>query len=330
MTTTPREEKTMKLLTKVLAATALAMAATASMAANIVVIGGMNSDQFWNKIKKGVDDARLVVEANGGKVDYLRMQSYDNFAADAADIIRTAISQNPQGIAVPDWVFESQDPAIQEAIAKGIKVILFNAGTLDKAKELGALNYVGSDEYVAGQAGGNQLVKLGAKKGVCINTLPGTANIEARCKGMIDAMTAAGASAEQLPLPSTSFGDPAAIAEAVKAYLSEHGDVDGALTIGAGEADAASVGIDTAGKTGKVFLGSFDFNEATLDRIKGGTQAFAIDQQPYLQSMLAITLLASNIDFGTDLPTAPVLTGPGIVDASNVDATIAGVKIGAR
>jgi simple sugar transport system substrate-binding protein len=320
----------MKTFAKVLATTALVSGASAVMAAEIAVIGGMNSDQFWNKIKKGVDDARLVVEANGGKVEYLRMQSYDNFAADAADIIRVAISQNPDGIAVPDWVYESQDPAIQEAIAAGIKVILFNAGTIDKARELGAINYVGSDEYIAGKAGGEQLVKLGVKKGVCVNTLPGTANIEARCQGMIDAMTAAGATAEQLPLPSTSFGDPAAIAEAVKAYLTENADVDGALTIGAGEADAAAVGIEQAGKTGTVKLGCFDFNEATLGRIKDGTQAFAIDQQPYLQAMLAVTLLASHIDFGTDLPTAPVLTGPGIVDASNVEATIAGVQIGAR
>ncbi|WP_333817562.1 substrate-binding domain-containing protein [Tabrizicola sp.] len=320
----------MRTFAKVMATTALVATGSAAMSAEIAVIGGINSDQFWNKIKKGVDDARLIVEANGGKVEYLRMQSYDNFAADAADIIRVAISKNPDGIAIPDWVYESQDPAIQEAIAAGIKVILFNAGTIDKARELGAINYVGSDEYIAGKAGGDQLVKLGAKKGVCINTLPGTANIEARCQGMIDAMTAAGATAEQLPLPSTSFGDPAAIAEAVKAYLTENADVDGALTIGAGEADAAAVGIEQAAKTGTVKLGSFDFNEATLSRIKDGTQAFAIDQQPYLQAMLAVTLLASHIDFGTDLPTAPVLTGPGIVDASNVDATIAGVQIGAR
>ncbi|MDB5554300.1 MAG: Inositol transport system sugar-binding protein [Rhizobium sp.] len=304
--------------------------ASGATAAKIAIIGGMNSDQFWNKIKKGVDDARAVVEANGGTVDYLRMQSYDNFAADSADIIRTAISQKPDGIAVPDWVFESQDPAIKEAIAAGIKVILFNAGTLDKAKELGAINYIGSDEYIAGVAGGEQLLKLGSKKGVCINTLPGTANIESRCKGMIDAMTKGGGTAEQLPLPTTAFGDPVAISEAIKAYVLEKSDIDGALTIAAADADAAAIGIEQAGKLGKVKLGSFDFNEAALTRIKDGKQDFAIDQQPYLQSLLAVTLLASHIDFGTALPTAPILTGPGIVDSSNVDATIAGVKIGAR
>jgi simple sugar transport system substrate-binding protein len=85
-----------------------------------------------------------------------------------------------------------------------------------------------------------------------------------------------------------------------------------------------------AGKVEGVKLGSFDLNGAGLERIKGGTQLFAIDQQPYLQSLLAVTLLASHIDFGTDLPTRPVLTGPGIVDASNIEATMAGVAAGAR
>jgi simple sugar transport system substrate-binding protein len=46
--------------------------------------------------------------------------------------------------------------------------------------------------------------------------------------------------------------------------------------------------------------------------------------------LLGVTLLASIIDYGAALPTAPVLTGPGIVDASNIDATLAGVEKGAR
>ena len=72
------------------------------------------------------------------------------------------------------------------------------------------------------------------------------------------------------------------------------------------------------------------FTIAAHKQMVSVTQAFAIDQQPYLQSYLAVSLLASAIDFGTSLPTFPVLTGPGIVDASNIDATLAGVKLGAR
>ena len=56
----------------------------------------------------------------------------------------------------------------------------------------------------------------------------------------------------------------------------------------------------------------------------------AIDQQPYLQSFLAVTMLAATIDWGTDIATDPVLTGPAIVDASNIDAALAGVAAGTR
>jgi simple sugar transport system substrate-binding protein len=322
----------MKLSLKILlASTAMvAMTATASIAADIAVIGGSNDDAFWNKIKKGLDDATPAIVANGGSVNYLRLQNYDNFAPDVVQLIRTAISMEVDGLVIPDWVPEAEDPAIKDAIAAGITVILMNAGGADKAKELGAINYVGSDEYVAGLAGGDYFGKGGQKNVLCVNTLPGSANTEARCKGVIEGLVAAGGKGAQLPLPTTSFGDATAVAEAIKAELIKDDTIDGVITISAGDADSAAIAVDQAGKTGKTLLGSFDMNQAGLDRIKAGTQAFAIDQQPYLQSYLAVGLLASAIDFGTDLPVFPVLTGPGIVDASNIEATLAGVSKGAR
>lgn len=320
----------LKTFAKVMATTALVSAASAAMSAEIAVIGGSNDDAFWNIIKKGIDDATPMVEANGGSVTYLRLVNYDNFAPDVVQLIRTAISMEVDGLVIPNWVPEAEDPAIKDAIAAGITVILMNAGGADKAKELGAINYVGSDEYVAGVAGGEYFGAAGQKNVLCINTLPGTANIEARCKGVIDGITGKGGKGAQLPLPSTSFGDATAVAEAIKAELLKDETIDGVITISAGDADSAAIAVEQAGETGATKLGSFDMNQAGLDRIKAGTQAFAIDQQPYLQSYLAVSLLAANIDFGTDLPVFPVLTGPGIVDASNIDATLAGVKLGAR
>ncbi len=311
-------------------AAALTLVASTALAANIAVVGGKNDDAFWNIIKKGVDDARIVVEANGGKVNYLRLQTYDNFAPDVVQLIQTAISQKVDGLVIPNWVPEGEDPAIKEAVAAGIKVILMNAGGLDKAKELGAINYVGSDEYLAGVAGGEYFFKNGKKNVLCVNTVPGAANLETRCKGVIDGITKSGGAGKQLPLPATSFGDATAVAEAIKATLLHDATIDGVITISAGDADSAAIGVMQAGKTEGVLLGTFDVNQSGLDRIKDGTQGFAIDQQPYLQSLLAVTLLASAIDFGTDLPTAPVLTGPGIVDKSNIEATMAGVSKGAR
>ena len=320
----------MKTIARVMTTTALVVAGSAAMAADIAVIGGSNDDAFWNKIKKGLDDATPAVVANGGSVNYLRLVNYDNFAPDVVQLIRTAISMEVDGLVIPNWVPEAEDPAIKDAIAAGITVILMNAGGADKARELGAINYIGNEEYPAGVAGGEYFAKAGKKNVMCVNTLPGATNTEARCKGVMDAMVAGGGASTQLPLPTTSFGDATAVAEAIKAELLKDETIDGVITSSAGDADSAAIGIEQSGRQAGVALASFDMNEANLARIKAGTQLFSIDQQPYLQGFLSVSILASAIDFGTSLPTFPVLTGPGIVDASNIDATLAGVKLGAR
>lgn len=254
-------------------ASAIMMGAGPALSADIAVVGGKNDDAFWNIIKKGLDDARLVVEANGGSVNYLRLQTYDNFGPDVVQLIRTAISQGVDGLVVPNWVPEAEDPAIQDAIKAGITVILMNAGGQDKAIDLGAINYVGSDEYIAGKAGGEYFAAQGKKNVICVNTVPGAANLEARCKGVIDGITAKGGAAKQLPLPATSFGDPTAVAEAIKATLLQDESIDGLITISAGDADSAAIGIAQAGTAETVVLGTFDLNQSGLDRIKGAHRA---------------------------------------------------------
>ena len=310
----------------------LASCATFAMAEGITVaiVGGKTDDAFFAKVKKGIDDAALVVAAHGGKVNYLQLQTYDNIGGDAANLVRTAISQKANIIAVPNWVPASQDEAIKAAQAAGIPVILYNAGGGDKAKELGAINYVGNEEYTAGLAGGERFTNGKAKNVICVNTVPGAQNLEDRCKGVSDGITKGGGKSIQLPLPAASFGNPTAVAEAIKATLLKDSTIDGVVAISAGDADAAAVGVEQAGMTGKVQLGSFDMNDTGLERIKAGTQLFAIDQQPWLQGFLAVTLADAYINYGLKLATAPILTGPGVVDSSTIDATLAGAKAGYR
>ena len=327
--------KTMRNVVKVMAAVAavalLASTATVAMAGTtIAVVGGKTDDPFFAKVKKGIDDAALVVAAHGGSVNYLQFQTYDNIGGDAANLVRTAISQKASVIAVPDWVPGSEDEAIKAAQAAGIPVILFNSGGGDKAKELGAINYVGNEEYPAGLAGGAHFAAHGAKNVICVNTVPGAQNLEDRCKGIADGISKAGGKSTELPLPASSFGNPTAVAEAIKATLLKDTSIDGVVTISAGDADSAAVGIEQAGATGKVKLGSFDMNETCLDRIKAGTQLFAIDQQPWLQGFLAVTMADGFVNYGLKVATAPVLTGPGVVDADSIDATLAGAKAGYR
>lgn len=312
------------------AALALGCGSAAAAGAKIYVVGGKADDPFWSKVKKGADDAGLVVKAGGGSVTWLGPQNYDNLGPDAAKLIRTALSQKPDAIVGPNWVPEAMDAAFKEVVAAGVPLIIYNSGGMDAAKRLGAQNYVGSEEYTAGSGGGDYFGTHGAKNVLCVNTLPGATNTEARCKGVADGFAKHGGKSSQLPLPSSSFGNPTAVAQAIKAALLKDTTIDGVITISAGDATSAATGIGQAGLAKQVKLASFDMDATSLQRIKDGTQLFCIDQQPYMQGFLAVAMLNGYVQYGLKIPTAPVLTGPGIVDASNVAATLAGAAAGAR
>jgi simple sugar transport system substrate-binding protein len=323
-----------KLVTAMATAALMATGATAALAdphgAKIFVIGGKPDDPFWAKVKKGADDAGLVVKATGGSVVWLGPQTYDNLGPDSAKLIRTALAQHPDAIVGADWVPEAMDDAFKEVVAAHVPLVIYNSGGMDAAKRLGAQNYVGNDEYAAGVGGGRYFASHGVKNVLCVNTEPGQTNIEDRCKGIADAMVKGGGKSSELPLPVSSYGNPTAVGEAVKAALLKDKTVDGVVTIGVADASSSAAAIAQAAVGDKVKLASFDMDETGLQRIKDGTQLFAIDQQPYLQGYLAVSLLNGFVEYGLELPTKPVLTGPGIVDASNVDATMGGAVAGAR
>lgn len=305
------------------------MASNALADIKIAVIAGSIQDGFFNLIKKGVDDATEMVEANGGEVIYLRTQNYDNFGPDLVSLVEQAVAQGVDGIASPIWVPDSQVPALQAAAAKGITITMYNSGC-PLADQVSALNCYGSDEYLAGVAGGEYLAAAGAKKILCHIQVPGAVNLETRCKGVTDGAAKSGVETYVLNVPANLDGDLAGTSEAIKAELIGDDSIDAIVTLAAWASDAASSAISQVGKTDSVMLGTFDMSASVLDRISNGSQTFAIDQQPYLQGFLATSTLFANLKFGTRVSSNPVLTGPAIIDASNVEAAVAGVKLGAR
>lgn len=304
--------------------------ATAVLAADIYVIGGKPDDPFWGIVKRGAEDAGKVVEAQGGKVVWLGPQNYDNLGVDAAELIRQAIAQKASAIVAPDWVPEAMDPAFMAVKEAGIPFIVYNAGGIQAADRLGAMNYVGAVDYKAGVAGGEYVGGKGAKNGVCINSLPGAANIEDYCNGFVEGLKNKGAAGSVLPLPATAEGNVTAVAQAIKAYLLQNPDIDAVFTTANLDAVGAVQGISQAGKEGKIQVCGVNFDEAILAQIKAGTQACAIDQQGYQQGFYAVSILNGYVNYGLSIPTREILTGPGVVDATNIDSTLSGAKEGTR
>ena len=320
-------------LKKLLATTAILMlgAGTAyAEGAKIFVIGGKPDDPFWSIVKKGAEDAGKVVEAQGGSVTWLGPQNYDNLGVDAAELIRQAIDQGATAIVGPDWVPEAMDPAFQAVVAAGIPLVIYNAGGIEAADRLGAMNYVGAVDYKAGVAGGEYLGKAGKKNGVCINSLPGAANIEDYCNGFVEGITSTGGKGSVLPLPATAQGNVTAVAQAIRAHLLENPDIDAVFTTANLDAVGAVQGIAQAGRAETIGLCGVNFDEAILTNIQSGAQACAIDQQGYQQGFYAVSILNGYVNYGLSIPTREILTGPGVVDAKNIESTMAGAKLGTR
>jgi simple sugar transport system substrate-binding protein len=295
----------------------------------IVVMGGAPDDPFWSTVKRGAESAAQAVEAAGGKVTFVSMPNYDNFNADAAKLVANMQAMSPDAVVIPNWSPEAQNENIQSISGADIPVIIYNSG-LSTVEEVGAKIYIGSDDHTAGVGGGEAFAEAGAKNIVCVNTLPGTTNSEARCAGVVEGAESGGSSATTLNLPSSQFGDPSAVTQAIKGALIDDPSIDALITIGTTHADSAAAGIEQAGAADKVQLGTFDVSSASLDRIKAGTQLFSIDQQPFAQGYYAVSNAFQLVAYGIYLPESPLLTGPALITADNVDLAIAGTELGVR
>jgi simple sugar transport system substrate-binding protein len=298
---------------------------------HIYVVGGKSDDPFWSKVERGANDAARMVKAYGGSVTWLAPQDYNNLGPDAAKLLQTALSQNPSAVVGPDWVPAAQDPTWKKITQAGVPVIIFNAGGVTEAKAVGALAYIGNDELTAGLAGGKEFGALGVKHLLCVNTLPGQSESEQRCTGLKNGLAATdGGKTSELALSPTNFGNPTAVTQAVKAALLHDSSIDAVATISTVDADSAFAALQQSGLVGKVKLATFDENSTQLKRIKAGQEAFAIDQQGYLQGYLSVSEAFQYVAWGMRLPTDNVPTGPLVITAKNVDSALAGADAGVR
>ena len=91
------------------------------------------------------------------------------------------------------------------------------------------------------------------------------------------------------------------------------------MTLGAPIALAAIAGPGRRGQHRPRSI-TFDLNKDAAQAIKDGKIEFSVDQQPYVQGYMAVEALWLNLTNGNDLGGGkPVLTGPSIVDKTNID-----------
>ena len=268
----------------------------------VLVSHAPDSDSWWNTIKNAMTLAGQHVNAT---VEYRNPPTGD--IGDMARIIEQATASNPDGI-----ITTLADPyvlngPIQKAVAKGIPVIIINSGTPEQAAEVGALMYIGQPEYDAGLAAGQRAKRDGVGSFLCVNHVISNPVVGERCRGFADGL---GVDLGKSMIDSGQ--DPAEIKNKVKAYLSANPSTEAILTLGPTSADPTIAALKENGMAGKIYFGTFDLGAEIVNGIKDGTIQWGIDQQPFLQAYLPVTVLALYNRYGV-LPGNNINSGPGFV-----------------
>ena len=263
---------------------------------------------FWGVVETGAKDAAAAMGVelkSGGSLD----------PAEQAQLVETYIADGANGIIVSLANPDAMKDSVSKAVDAGIPVITINSG-VDVYKELGALTHIGQTEFVAGQGAGEQFNAAGAAKVLCVIHEEGNIGLEERCDGLTDTF---GGEVERFNVATTGVRDIAGTLASIQDKLTADSSIDAILTLNPNIADAAMQAIEAAGTDVK--LATFDLSPDVLEAIEAGQIMFAIDQQQYLQGYLPVVFLyLYNTNLNTVGGGLPVLTGPGIVDASNAAA----------
>ena len=154
-----------------------------------VVHHGESGNQWWDTMNQTI---RLAASNIGVEVNILVPTTFD--LNQVRDLITQAVATDPNGLAVTVTNPVLFKPPIDAALAAGIPVVGFNAGDGPEADGIDYLSYIGQREEVGGRNGGEFIARVApsGSKAVCINHEVGGINLDARCRGFAEAMTAAG------------------------------------------------------------------------------------------------------------------------------------------
>ena len=279
-----------------------------------VVSHGGPADPFWGVVMKGAEDAG---QEFGVDVTYLGPEKFS--IQKLVDMVETAAADKPDGLVVTITDAKALDQPLKDAIAQGIPVVAINVPDYrDFTEKIPYLAYVGADDYKVGlEAAQRMLTEFGAEKPkravVSIHEV-GHAGLEARARGIQKVLGDAGVPVEKLatsPNASETF-------QTLDAYLTKHPDTEAIFCLGPLDTHPALKLLKDKDLVGKVKLGGVDLSDIMIKAIKSGELVFTIEQQQYLQGYLPINLLILYNKYGL-IPHDDILTGPAIVDKSNVD-----------
>ena len=284
---------------------------------------------YWQAGGAGLFQAAAQLKVRS---EFAGPDTYDAKAEQQA--FQQAVQSKASGIlvSVADPALMKDD--IDRAIAAGIPVITVDSDAPSSKR----LFFIGTDNYHAGQIGGQRLVKeLNGKGNVVVFTIPEQANLKERLRGYRDALEAT--PGIKITRVVDMKGDSRVAFDTATEILGndkkEHVDAFVCLEALSGK-EVATVLSQHVVKD-KIII-AMDTDDKTLEWIQKGVIAATISQKPYTMSFVGLKMLDDlyhhklstlTNDWARDsfapIP-AFVDTGSALVDKTNVDALIAASK----
>ena len=301
------------------------------------VITHGDNGSFWSVVYKGAKDAAKDLGCTLSEVYGSQQQGQaepDDVAENAQ--IQDAINAHVNGIAVSDHDPTLMNPTIAKAVARGIPVVLLNAGCdpADLAASRG-MTCVGQPETLAGQTAGATFKSQGRTNVLCVIHQSGQ-NLLDRCNGLATGLglsscstknpPASGVACTELILstPNAASNPTQAIGQVIT-YLQAHPGINAVLALNSAIGDAL-----VAAAPAKVKIATFDLDSGTIADLRSAKMDFAIDQQQYLQGYLPIVFLyLYNKHEGNAAGGGSVVpSGPLVVTQANVSKVAAAIAAG--
>jgi ribose transport system substrate-binding protein len=269
-----------------------------------------NIHPFFDAIGQGAED---TIAKEGYNAEMILQGPQNGDVSQQIQIMEDLITQKVDGIAIGPCDSEALTPYIDEAVDAGIPVLCFDTDA-PNSKRVG---YVGTDNYEAGRALGEELGKALNGKGtvLCETGVVAQAGLIARRKG-IDDVLAAEYPGVTIVQSNASNGDVTKALSDIENMITSYPDFDALIQLdAAGEAGISAFKSRGWTKADKLLI-VFDDLTAVIQGVKDGQVYCTVTQGQYnWGSTIVKELMALH---NGETISANVNTGYVVINADNV------------
>jgi len=263
-------------------------------------------EEFFKPVIKGMEDAARMMNVHAL---FTGTTGVDIQAQ--ADMVRKAVEDGYDGIALNIIDPEGFDEAVRYAMDKGVPVVSFNVD--DHNTSNARLSAVCQSFHDAGRTLGKKSLEFIPGGSTVLLTMhaEGVSALEDRLHGIQAEIEKKNISWKVAITGNSGEESEKVITEALEA----NPDIKYVLCTGQADTEGAGLAIE------KHFKGyssaGFDLNPKILEMIRDGYVKFTIDQQPYVQGFYPVVQLALYCKYS--IKPSSMDAGAGIIDRQNVD-----------